>query len=406
MVIGMLLETEYPKDIRVRKEAESLVAGGIKVVVIVPWREGESREETVNGVNVRRIGSNYTHKRRGITDVITALFFVNWMFYRRMGKIIQEYGITHLHAHDLPMAKTAYLLKKKVPGKVILDSHENYPELLEGWFMTKKSFFIRMKNNMLFKPSRWRRYERRIMPKMDRLIVVIDEMKNKFIDWYGLKESEVLVVANYEKKGFAKEAEKLASDGEFVFDPETFYLVYVGGIGPMRGLDTVIDSVTLLKEDGRKVQFIVLGSGNPTYIQGLHDQIAENKLNDEVHFLGYKPFEKINYYMKKAGLNVIPHVKNGHTDYTIPHKLFQIFLSKRPVLVSSCKPLKRMVDTCDGGWVFEASNAEDFANKVVEVMESSNAEIVKKTENSFNKAMEDWNWENEGDKLISFYEEL
>lgn len=402
-MVGMLLEMEYPKDIRVRKEAESMVAQGLEVVVITPWKEGQAREEVVNGVHVHRMGKNYTFKRRGMTDIISALFFINWMYYFKLQKLIDKYSIEHLHVHDLPLAKTAFKFKRKIPGKIILDSHENYPELLEGWFLTKKSFLVTLKNRILFSPKRWKRYERRIVPKMDYLITVIDEMRDKFIDLYDLKESNSIVISNYEKLEFAESSKELQEDNEFTFDPNYFHIVYVGGIGPMRGLDSVISAVAEVNKKNVPTKFVILGSGNSLYVQGLKDQCASLNAESEVLFLGYKEFSKVNFYMQQADVNIIPHVRNGHTDFTIPHKLFQIFLSKSPLLVSSCKPLKRIVEECDGGWVFEESSVPDLVSKIEEIRNSSKEEILQKTQNAFDIAQTKYNWELEASRLAEFY---
>lgn len=403
-MIAMLLEVEYTKDIRVRKEAESMAAGGLAVLVVVPWTKGMKREEEIKGVKILRIGKNYTHRRKGITDLISSILFVNWMYLFAMKKIIRTHNIQHLHVHDLPLAKTAYKLRKRIPGKVILDSHENYPELLEALFMTKKSVLIHLKNRLFFSPKRWKRYEASILPKMDYLIVVIDEMHDKFIKSYNLDPKSVMVVSNYEKIEFAEKAKELEGDDEFTFEQDSFYLVYVGGIGPMRGLETVIQSMRNLAE--HRIEFLILGGGSPDYINTLKQMAVEVGAEKNIHFLGYKPFATVNYFMQSANVNVVPHIRNGHTDCTIPHKLFQIFLSKTPVLVSSCKPLERMVNECNGGWVFEASNPDALAQRVLEIHSADSTFIKQHTNRAYEKAMNEWNWEREGGRLVNFYKTI
>ncbi|MDG1331287.1 MAG: glycosyltransferase family 4 protein [Crocinitomicaceae bacterium] len=404
-MIGMLLEMDYPKDIRVRKEAESLVTKGMEVVVVTPWKKGMLRSEIVNGVHIERIGRNHSHIKKGLADMVSSIFFINFLFYFRLKGIVKKYNIQHFHVHDLPLAKTAYLKRKLIPGRVLLDSHENYPELLEGWFLVKKSWFVEIKNKLLFSPKRWKKHEARIMPKMDELIVVIEEMRDKFIDLYKLDEKHVTVVSNYEKKSFAQSTKNMELDESFKFEEEVFYLVYVGGIGPMRGINTVIDGVSELKKRGQRVQFLIIGGGNNLYIESLKKQVSDLELDREVSFLGYKPFAMVNYYMQNAQINIIPHIRNGHTDYTIPHKLFQIFLSKAPLLLSSCKPLERIVSGCDGGWVFEASNPLDLADKVEEIAKN-NDEAVRKAENGYEISMNQFNWESAAEELMKLYQRI
>src|ERR1019366_5035867 len=53
--ITMLLENNpYPQDVRVRSEAQSLVAAGHSVEVIAPRLKGQPAKESVDGVVVRR----------------------------------------------------------------------------------------------------------------------------------------------------------------------------------------------------------------------------------------------------------------------------------------------------------------------------------------------------------------
>src|SRR5438045_3601196 len=53
--IAMLLENNaYPADVRVRREAESLVRAGHRVTVLAPRAPGQERIEEVHGVRVRR----------------------------------------------------------------------------------------------------------------------------------------------------------------------------------------------------------------------------------------------------------------------------------------------------------------------------------------------------------------
>src|SRR6187551_2937795 len=51
----MLVENcSYPRDVRVRREAETLAEAGCEVSVICPALKGQERREKVNGVRVLR----------------------------------------------------------------------------------------------------------------------------------------------------------------------------------------------------------------------------------------------------------------------------------------------------------------------------------------------------------------
>jgi glycosyltransferase involved in cell wall biosynthesis len=398
----MLLDGSYPQDIRVRKEAEALSQSGIDIRVICRWKKGEVREEIINGVRVIRIGINYSHSVKGIHDILFSIFFIDFVFYFGLKKYVKNHNFSLLHVHDLPLVKTAKRILGK-SGKVVLDMHENYPEMLEELNYSRKNWYKKWKDRLFFNVKRWKIYEKKVITIPFHIIAVVDEMKEKLIREYHLKPEKISVISNYEKLSFVTESEK----DDFSFDPSIFYLAYVGGISPVRGLETVIDTVDKLKKRGEKVQFLIIGNGNASYLNELKQRTNLLGLNNEVLFLGYKPFKRINYYIEHVNINIIPHVKNEHTDHTIPHKLFQIMIQKAPLLVSSCNPLKRYIESNNAGYVFEAGNVMNLQD-VVLIMKSNPSEVKNRIENAYHIASTEYNWEKESEKLVtlvkSFYE--
>ena len=398
----MLLDGSYPQDIRVRKEAEALSQSGIDVRVICRWKKGEVREEIINGVHVVRIGMNYSHSIKGIHDILFSIFFFDFVFYFGLKKYLKNHNVSLLHVHDLPLVKTAKMILGN-SGKVVLDMHENYPEMLEELNYSRKNWYKKWKDRLFFNVKRWKIYEKKVITIPSHIIAVVDEMKEKLIREYHLKPENISVISNYEKLSFVTESEK----DDFSFDPFIFYLAYVGGISPVRGLETVIDTVDKLKKQGEKIQFLIIGNGNASYLNELKQRTNLLNLNNEVLFLGYKPFKRINYYIEHVNINIIPHVKNEHTDHTIPHKLFQIMLQKAPILVSSCNPLKRYIESNNAGYVFEAGNVSNLQDVVLN-MKSNPSEVKNRIENAYQIASTEYNWEKESEKLVtlikSFYE--
>ena len=68
----MVVDGAYPNDIRVRKEAESLVENGKKVLVVCPSKKGLLKNEVVNGVTIHRIGNDYTTWKRVFVILLKA----------------------------------------------------------------------------------------------------------------------------------------------------------------------------------------------------------------------------------------------------------------------------------------------------------------------------------------------
>ncbi|NOY77788.1 MAG: glycosyltransferase family 4 protein, partial [Calditrichaeota bacterium] len=119
---------------------------------------------------------------------------------------------------------------------------------------------------------------------------------------------------------------------------------------------------------------------------------------------GWVPFEKSARAIQEADICFIPHLSIAHTDTTVPHKLFQYMYLKKPVLVSSSPPLKRIVEETACGLVFEAGNPEDFAEKLLQMARSHR--LQEWGEAGHRAVVETYNWEKESQKLVRIYREL
>ena len=402
--ICMVVDGSYPNDIRVRKEAEALVNSGKKVMVVCPSKINDLKEEMINGVLVHRIGNNYTHFKKGIFDIVESVFNVNPFFYINLKKVFKKYQIEFLHVHDLPLAGTCYLFKSKVKKKLILDLHENYPEALKTWFLWKKNPFIRLKNTIFMNPAQWSKKEEKYCNKYNKVICVIDEMKEKLVSKFDIDANKMLVVSNHEEKSFVDNFAENTS--QKIIDIDTFSITYIGGFGPHRGLDTAIKGMATIVKSIPNAMLFLIGKGSSDVEKRLNEIVKECKVENHVKFVGYRPFKEVSTIMSASSINIIPHNADEHTNNTIPHKLFQIMLSNSLLLVSSCKPLKRIVEKYDAGVVFEAGNSQDFSDKVIEVFVNFD-KISYKKENAFKAVMEKGeNWETESLKLVQLYDKL
>jgi glycosyltransferase involved in cell wall biosynthesis len=56
-----------------------------------------------------------------------------------------------------------------------------------------------------------------------------------------------------------------------------------------------------------------------------------------------------------------------HTHVTMPNKVYDYMAFRKPVLVSDCRPMKRLVETHRCGLVFRSQDAEDLVEKVLQL---------------------------------------
>lgn len=396
----MIVDGAYPNDIRVRKEAEALAEKGKKVLVVCPRKKNDLEFETVNKVSILRIGKNYTIAKKGIYDIIESATNINPLFYFGLKKAFKKYKIDCLHVHDLPLAGTGFKFRNNVK-KIYLDLHENYPEALKTWFLWKQNSVIKVKNALFFNSENWSKKEKKYCEKYDKVICVVEEMKAKLIAKFNIENEKLIVVSNHEKKSFAANFNEEVAQN--IISNKDFSITYVGGFGPHRGLQTAIEAMPKIVKHIPNAKLFLIGKGSADVETKLRDIVKEFNVENSVVFVGYRPFKEVSTIMQKTNVNIIPHLANDHTDNTIPHKLFQIMMSKSLLLVSSCKPLMRIVTKYNAGIVFNADDANDYAKKVISIHQNHDDYQVK-TQNAFDAVMNKGeNWEQESLKLLNLY---
>jgi glycosyltransferase involved in cell wall biosynthesis len=402
MIIGMLLNAPYPSDVRIRKEADALLAAGHQVHLLCLRRDGEKNTELVEGIRVQRIDAGKNKIGLAFWDIIMTQFRVHWRFAQRIPAWVKINKIEVLHIHDLPLAGTALALRSNLSVKVVCDFHENYPDALRVWFAWRKNIPARIKNKLFLSPDRWQRYEEEAVKKSDHIIAVVQEMKDRLLANYHADPAKITVVTNSEDASFLKQP-RLPD----VYEDLTgkFIIAYTGNIGPHRGVDTAIEAMPFLR-DFPDIVLAIVGSGGEEVMQNLRRMIEAHGVQQQVRLFGRQPFNKFYSYMHFAQVNIIPHKSNSHTNNTVPHKLFQGMMTGSTMLVSSSPPLKRIVEATQSGLVFEAENARDLADKIKQLYQ--NPELRRTLGMNGLKATTEstYNWEHDQQALLNVYADL
>jgi glycosyltransferase involved in cell wall biosynthesis len=402
MNIGMILESYYPEDIRITKEASALISSGYQVYLLCKRRQGEKEEETINGIHIFRIKAGTRLYTKALYDSINSIFWKYPIFYRSILKFIRNFSIDIIHVHDLPLSRSAIKAARIMNVKVVVDMHENYPAGLATWSTHKKNPIVKLKNMLLFNYKKWYENERKVVHSADHIIAVVDEMKHRLHKRHSISLSKITTVTNSEPTNFItnkKYKEEIIKD----FNSK-FIVLYIGGFGPHRGLDTAVKAVSYIKE--KIPDFLLLLIGKGSIKAELVQLVIDKNLDEYVRFVDFQPFENVFTFMKRADINLIPHKKNEHTDHTIPHKLYQSLMVGKPTLVSDCDPLKRVISETSGAYIFKAENPESLSHKVIEIY--SNSEEAKLFAEKGIKATiyGTHNWENDSKNLISLYNSL
>ena len=395
MRIGMVLNHRIPPpDIRVDKEAKTLIDAGHEVHLLLEGEPGQERTEEHKGISILR-GVTMGPLREKYHRYIFNFTFRDRMWRRAIRDFALSRKIEVLHVHDLPFMKEAVSVARELGLPVVADLHENYPAGLQVWY---ESAF---KKRTIYNYRRWSRYEREILEEVDAVIAVVEESKERLVR-LGLPADKIFVVPNTG----SREGETIPIDREIVERyRDSFVLCYIGGFASHRGLDTVIRAMPIIKAKAPEVLLLLVGDRNEPYRRYLKRLAEEMGCGDAVEMTGLQPFEKIWSFIEASDICLVPHARNPHTDTTIPHKIFQYMSISKPIIVSDCPPLKRVVEDSGGGVLFIYDDPADFAAKVVELYDSEEKRRIM-GEAGRNAFLDRYNWDSTSGELRLLYEQL
>jgi glycosyltransferase involved in cell wall biosynthesis len=383
MKILMVLDHEFPPDIRVENEIASLRRAGHEIHVACYTRKGRPFLENSAGCLIhRRNISTFLYK----SSVACLKFPFYFNFWRQfLNQLFLEHSFDAIHIHDLPLAQVGFEMKQKFNVKFVLDLHENWPDYLKNASHTQT-----MIGKLLSSYKQWLVYETRQCLYADNIIVVIEEAKERLIR-RKIQAEKIFVVSN---------TLNLASFTELRFfpDPEFFTLFYAGGIDAQRGLQTVIEALNRIHK--QSIRFWIFGEGK--YMQELKKRVNKYGIQDMVKFWGFVPFKEMTTYMVQANAAIIPHIRNDFMDTTIPHKLFQYMYAGLPVLSSDCLPLKRIIQETRSGYIFPSDDPLSLANLIGELSLKKHLQEYN-GDNSKKWVLQKYNWEKDATKLLNLY---
>jgi glycosyltransferase involved in cell wall biosynthesis len=399
MNIGMVLAgRDFPPDIRVEKEIRALQAKDHHCYVICSNRDKKPFREEWEGTTIFRLTPLVSVLRK-INFLFYRLFFVNIHWFRELLRIAREESLDVFHVHDLPMAGTAIKAGKALNIPVIVDFHENYPAALMYYGVVKEANHQKALG-VFNRVSRWLRYEKRVARKADQVIVVVEEAKER-LSKIGIGQTKITVIENTIDVDFFH---NLEIDQNILNEYHGYFLIsYIGGYGGWhRGLDTAVKAMPKVLEVIPQARLLLVGRGSIK--PELEKLVTELNLESQVIFEDWRPFQEVPSYIQASQICLVPHQSNPHTEATSPHKLFQYMLMEKPVVVSSCKPLQRVVQETKGGLVFTAGDSDHLAKTILQLRDQTLREELGRAGKQ--AVLDRYNWERTSQDLIGLYEHL
>jgi glycosyltransferase involved in cell wall biosynthesis len=350
MVCHLLYE-EFPRDPRVRRYVNALNEAGIYCVILCSKKKRDSYYEEWNGNVIYRIPVS---KKRGsfFVTLLEYLLF-SWIASFLLVYLGVKYRFKIIHTHTLPDFLIFAALWNKIFGaKLILDLHEIFPEL----YMARTGA-----GEGSFKVKLLKLAERLSIKLADTVITIHDNARDIFITRSPKIKDSINVVMNSVDPGEFNQ-ERIVNGNEFV-------IIYNGTIVKLLNLTIIVEALAKLKnempqEDFGKVVFRLYGDG-----PALEEILALAKklgVEDKVQYMGYLQPADMRKEVLKAGVLILPPIKNIYSDLFYTIKLIETVYLKIPVIATRLNTYRRYYRE-ESLFYFDSGNTVELTERIRDV---------------------------------------
>lgn len=234
-----------------------------------------------------------------------------------------------------------------------------------------------------------------VLRHSDKVHVISENMKLYLVKTRCLSENNVVVVNNWQ------------DENEYIYNAinydvmKPFTFMYLGNIGPLAGIDFVIDAFG--KVNITNTRLVIAGAGS----MKSHLQIkALQYPASHIEFWDV-PNGKVAEIQNKADVMLLP-IKRGGSLTSIPSKLPAYMFSKKPVIacVDHRSDTALAIEKSACGWILEPENENDLINCMVNVIKFNKSQLVEMGNRGFEYAIEHFSKKENLKKVISIFESL
>lgn len=379
--ILFLLDNPFENDMRVRREALSLVKNGFKVLLIAVKKEGLPVNEISEGIIIHRLFNEdiYDIKRNRCYDKYARVIYNNYKF-------------DIIHAHDQFMLNLGVKIKK-INSKIILlyDSHE----LFFAWPLNTNAKGMSYIKSLVVRAFLKRR-EARNFRFIDALISVNESIRKEILTHFNIDiPSEVIrnipeIPFNLSNSNVLKEKFNLASTDKI--------LVYIGSnIYPK-----TINIEQVIRDFANKTGVYMIFICSKNWGQKEVEEYSIKTGVKNLYFHDIIPATEIPFYLSSADVGIVSswNKKDLSYWYGLDNKLFEYIMAGIPVLATQQPEYIKIVENYKVGICINPDQ-ENYFDAFTTILSNYNFY----TENII-KAKEDLNWEKESNVLLNFYRKI
>jgi glycosyltransferase involved in cell wall biosynthesis len=352
----MLLENNYyPRDPRVRREAESLADAGFDVTVICPALKGQLHREVVNGVRVFRYAA--PPEAQGLFGYVLEYGYSLAAALFLSVQVAIRHGVDVIHAANPPDLFVLIAGMYKPFGvRFIYDQHDLAPEMYRARFAGSPKHWISW---ALLAFERWS------YRLADHVVVTNASYRENAIRRGNIPPERISIVRNGPDDA---QLDHRALPLPALAQPGTTTFAYLGLMGIQDGVHHLIWALDHLRRDLGREDFrcLLIGSGEEK--PRLEQFTRALGLDPYVHFTDFIPDPDYIPYLLAADICIDPDPSSEYNDRSTMLKIMDYMTVAKPIVAFDLPETRR---SAEGAAIYVRPNDElEFARALARLMDS------------------------------------
>lgn len=280
-------------------------------------------------------------------------------------------------AIDLDTILPAFYISRWKEKKMIYDAHEYFTEVPE---------VVRRPHVK----SIWERVGNRTVPNIQHCYTVGNSLAGILKEKYKTHFEVIRNVPVLSKEEIIKSPKYTSSKP---------ILLYQGALNEGRGLEEMLVAMTMLDE----VEFWLAGEGDLSGF--LRKKTIQLQIENRVKFLGYLLPVELKELTPRVhiGINFLKNTSLNYY-YSLANKTFDYVNAGVPAIHMKFPEYKKLINEFEVGILIDDLEKETIVTAVNTLLQKE--DFYKKIKDNCRQAKEEWNWEKEEKKLITFYDDL
>lgn len=375
-----IFKGKYPWDIRVDKFTKSFIQSGFNVIILSRWVPNLAETEEFDNLIIKRVGFH-------LPAYLSLPISNNPIWKYGIKNAINDFNPSIIIARDIMLAEAAADIGHALNKPVLMDMAEHYPAAMREWKKYNKNFLLNFLVHNLKIPDL---FEQNSVKKMDGIITVCQEQNERLIKTYSYLENKIQIVHNTPELNFSENIRIGSSSPPVIFG-------HHGNMSAEKSVINLVKGFVLAAQHNKSIKLLLAGAGED--YEEVKQIIFTSNLNDRVILTGEYKYNNLKSILSGIDIGVIPYQVNDFNNYTIHNKVFDFFAAGKPIIYSPCKPLIRLNNETNTGFILENTEPETISNMLLKIVEFN---PEKMSENSLNSFKNKYNWNIDSSNLLNF----